>query len=284
MSSQRCSFRSRRLRAAFFGFAISSLLGASCVSAATPAAEIADAGASERETLTQWSTIDALLKGYYEGVASVGELKRHGDFGLGTFQSLDGEMAVLDGTVFQIGVDGTVREVGDDVRTPFAAVTFFEADLTLSVEAGLDLAALQARIDAALPSRNLFYAIRVTGSFDSVKTRSVPRQAKPWRPLAEVVKTQTLFQIEETRGILIGLWAPAGVKSLNVPGYHFHYLDDARASGGHVLGLVTGEGVRVEIDVTRGFRMQLPEGATFDALDLAGDRSAELHAVESDRK
>lgn len=240
--------------------------------------------AAERGALTQWSMIDALLKGHYEGVATLAEVKARGDFGLGTFEALDGEMLLLDGTVYQIDGSGAVREPADTVRTPFAAVTFFAADIELALPAGLTLEQVQARVDAALPSANLFYAVRVTGKFTEVRTRSVPRQAKPYRPLAEVVKSQALFTIKKTEGELVGLRCPGFSKSVNVPGYHFHYLAADRKSGGHVLGLLTGNGVRVRVAVLRDFVLKLPESAGFDALDLSGDRSAELHAVESERK
>lgn len=36
-------------------------------------------------TLTQVSTIDAILNGLYDGVITYGELKGYGDFGIGTF-------------------------------------------------------------------------------------------------------------------------------------------------------------------------------------------------------
>jgi len=177
-----------------------------------------------------------------------------------------------------------VREPNDAVRTPLAAVTFFKADFELTLPAGLTLEQLQARVDAALPSTNLFYAVRVIGGFSEVRTRSVPRQEKPYRVLADVVKTQSLFTISATQGELVGLRCPEFSKGVNVPGYHFHYLATDRKSGGHVLGLVTGEGLRVRVAVLREFTVKLPAMASFDALDLSGDHSAELKAVESERK
>jgi hypothetical protein len=46
----------------------------------------------------------------------------HGDFGLGTFDRLDGEMVVLDGVVYQVAADGSVHVANDSARTPFAGV------------------------------------------------------------------------------------------------------------------------------------------------------------------
>jgi acetolactate decarboxylase len=240
--------------------------------------------AAERGTLTQWSTIDALLKGYYEGVATLGEVKQSGDFGLGTFEGLDGEMLLVDGVVYQIDSHGAVHKPGDAVRTPFAAVTFFKSDIELEIPAGLTLEQVQSQIDAVLPSKNVFYALRVTGRFQEMRTRSVHKQSEPYPPLSEVVKTQALFSLTKTEGTLAGLWCPSFAKSVNVPGFHFHYLAADRKSGGHVLGLLTGEGMRAQISVLREFSMKLPTATSFDALDLSGDRSKELHAVESERK
>ena len=239
--------------------------------------------AAEHGTVTQWSTIDALLKGYYDGVATLGEVKRHGDFGLGTFEALDGELVLLDGKVYQVDGTGTVHEPSDEVRTPFAAAVVFKAEIEVELPAGLTLEQVQARVDAALPTPNVFYAVKVSGVFEEVRTRSVGRQQKPYPPLAEVVKTQALFTMKKTSGTLVGLKCPAFSKSVNVPGHHFHFLADDRKSGGHVLGLVTGEGVRASVTVVRNFAMKLPSAAGFDALDLSGDRSKELHAVESGR-
>ena len=58
----------------------------------------------------------------------IGTLRKYGDLGLGTFEQLDGEMVVVDGRVFQVRSNGSVREVADHVMTPFATVTRFRPD------------------------------------------------------------------------------------------------------------------------------------------------------------
>lgn len=80
--------------------------------------------ASDRDVIYQISTIDALISGLYDGDTTFGELKQHGDFGIGTFNQLDGEMMLLDGTVYHIVSDGTVHIMPDSQKTPFAAVTY----------------------------------------------------------------------------------------------------------------------------------------------------------------
>ncbi|MBV8810544.1 MAG: acetolactate decarboxylase, partial [Acidobacteriaceae bacterium] len=45
----------------------------------------------------QVSTLDALSLGLYQGVYAIAALKQRGDFGLGTFEGIDGEMTILNG-------------------------------------------------------------------------------------------------------------------------------------------------------------------------------------------
>jgi acetolactate decarboxylase len=52
-------------------------------------------------TLFQVSISSALVEGVHDGEVSVKSILERGDFGLGTFANLDGEMVVLDGRVYQ---------------------------------------------------------------------------------------------------------------------------------------------------------------------------------------
>ena len=79
-------------------------------------------------TLFQVSTAGALVEGVHEGAVSVHFLKEHGDLGLGTFTNLDGEMVVVDGRCYQVRSDGSVREVDDAERSPYAVLTQFQPD------------------------------------------------------------------------------------------------------------------------------------------------------------
>src|SRR5215831_16611695 len=69
-------------------------------------------------TLYQVSTATALVEGIYQGAVRIGTLREHGDLGLGTFENLDGEMVIVDGQVFQVRSDGSVRECDDDALCP----------------------------------------------------------------------------------------------------------------------------------------------------------------------
>jgi len=79
----------------------------------------------------QISTSSALVEGVYSGSIPSTSLLEHGDFGLGTFEALGGEMVILDGEIYQIA--GEVRLRPDDFLIPFAAVTRFHEDSTFEI-------------------------------------------------------------------------------------------------------------------------------------------------------
>lgn len=234
---------------------------------------------AEQHVLTQVSTIDALMTGVYDGETTLASLRQRGDFGIGTFNTLNGEMVFLDGHIYRIRETGKIEEPAPSEKTPFAAVTFFEPDKTLSLRADLDFQRFTAEIDRLLPTANIFYAIKITGVFQRVRARSVPAQTKPYRPLAEVVKTQSIFNFENIRGTIVGFRCPTYVKGVNVPGYHLHFISSDHSSGGHVLDFTIKEAT-VEIDYMDRFYLILPSDKGFYGADLTPDREKALKAVE----
>ena len=185
----------------------------------------------------QNATIDALLDGNYDGDMPFSELKRHGDFGLGTFDHLDGEMVALHGTFYQVTSDGHVHVADDAMKSPFSAVTFFRSGTARPLTAAATYHDLQTALDGMRQSDGRVFAFCVEGRFAHVRVRSVPRQKPPYRRLAEVTKEQTVFDLKDVSGTLVGFWFPESLRHVNVPGYHFHFLTNDRTAGGHVLDL-----------------------------------------------
>lgn len=231
------------------------------------------------EVITQVSTIDALMSGVYDGVTTLGELRKNGDLGVGTLDRLDGELILLDGVFYQVMVDGAVAKPGPGTKTPFAAVTFFTADRGMKLKEGSDFREFTENTERWFPSQNIFYAVKMKGTFPSVKTRSVPSQKRPYRPLDEIVRAQPVFELKNVTGTMVGFWCPSFVKGVNVPGYHLHFITSDKKAGGHVLDFVAGD-VTAEFDDTREFFLILPDDNDFDKADLVKDRSVELKAVE----
>ncbi len=234
----------------------------------------------KENALTQVSTIDALLAGYYDGVIQLDELAKYGDFGIGTFDRLDGEMIVLDGIIYQFKADGKIHKADLEGTSPFASVVNFKSNLILPVKSIKNYNDFQTIIDSTIKNKNLFYAVKVTGTFSYIKTRTVPPQEKPYKPLSEVTKTQPVFEKKEQTGTLVGFRLPAFTSGVNVPGYHLHFLSSDKTFGGHVLEFTIDE-ANVEIQEINNFYMTLPEDdSAFGNIDLSKDRTKELHEVE----
>ena len=134
-------------------------------------------------------------------------------------------------------------------------------------------------MDGAVPSRNVFYALKAEGRFEHVRLRSVRRQAKPYPPMVEAVADQPVFDHRDIDGTLVGFRFPDYTRGLNVPGYHLHFLSRDRSVGGHVIGFSTRR-ARVGIDVTSQFHMALPNDVGFLAADLDNDSAEAIRKVE----
>lgn len=235
--------------------------------------------AMDQDVIYQVSTIDALLQGSLEGTMTYGEVKKHGDFGIATFDRLDGEMIAFGGNYYQIKADGQVVAVTDNMTTPFGTVTFFSSDYSFPVRYAANFSDFSSQAEAVLPSKNHLYAIQIRGQFPYVKTRSIPRQEAPNARLIDAAANQSVFEFWQTRGTIVGFWTPDLVRGLNVPGFHLHLLTEDRSGGGHILDFIL-ENTTVEVDITPRFMMALPEGGSFTSADLSGDLDHELAVVE----
>ncbi|MHC4716550.1 MAG: acetolactate decarboxylase [Planctomycetota bacterium] len=223
----------------------------------------------DHDVVYQTSTVTALLEGVYDGDVTVGRLRRKGNLGLGTFNGLDGEMVMVDGTVYRVRGDGKAFVIDDRTRMPFYTVTHFKADRTGELAGAKDLKGLYAFIDGLCASANVPYAVRITGRFRYVKARSVPRQPKPYPKLAKVIESQPTFEWRDVAGTMVGFRLPAYVEGVNVPGYHLHFLSADGASGGHVLACQALR-VQVGVDECSSLRVDLPATENFRRAELPG--------------
>jgi acetolactate decarboxylase len=233
-------------------------------------------------TLFQISTSGALVEGIYEKAVSSNLLLNYGDFGIGTFDNLDGEMVVLDGGIYQVRSDGTVKRILDDTGTPFAVVVRFVADQDETISDARSFEDLRALCDKYRDSANIFYAVRVDGHFDHVHTRAM-KATLDGLPLAKAAAIQPEFDFHDIDGTLVGIWAPEFSSSLNIAGYHFHFLSDDRTKGGHLLEC-SGKNLRVQVERLTDFHLSLPESEEFLRADLTKDPTKDLSYAEQAHK
>jgi acetolactate decarboxylase len=222
--------------------------------------------------------VNALVEGLYRQDTTIADILARGDFGLGTFNDLDGEMVVMDSQVYQLRSDGNAYEVPDETRTPFACVTFFRPYSVEDIDQPLDYPGLLALFDRLLPSKNMLYALRLDGRFDYVRTRSVPRQDS-YRPLVEVAREQPEFEFTDIEGSMVGFWTPNFMQSVAVPGYHLHFLTADKRHGGHLLECRPRH-IRISLQHIARLELGLPLTLDYLTADLGRDTSADLKEAE----
>jgi acetolactate decarboxylase len=229
----------------------------------------------------QFAPIMALVEGVTEGGTDIETLKRYGDLGLGTFEYLDGELLALDGRFFQMTSDGVVREVQGKLSSPFATLTRFEPTEELFLRRCETFGALEVAFDGMRRSDNVFSSLRVDGHFNCIRTRALCR-SKPGVKLLEASKLQPEFEYRNVKGTLVGFWSPEYAKTLNVPGYHFHFLSEDKTAGGHLLAC-EGQDLNLKIQTGTQLRMVLPETRHFFSADLRRDPTQDLEKAERDQ-
>lgn len=250
----------------------------------TEGATVAD-GYAQKPVFYQVSTLNALMMGNFDGVVTVGELKRHGSWGIGTYEGLDGEAIVCDGHAYDAHADGTTCEYSDDARLAFATVAnFTNRGAQFEISGATTIAQVKDALDDARKAfddnDNAWAMMAMHGTFTSLRVRSCEKQlTKPYPTLSEVASSQHEHSYENESGWVIGAWVPAYLEGINLPGWHIHFLSDDTRRGGHLLELAAGK-ASGKLESYARFKMDLPVSREFDKLDLGEDLASATASVE----
>ena len=220
----------------------------------------------------------ALVEGIYRADTTIARVRDKGNFGIGTFNDLDGEMVLLDDRVYCLRPEGDAEIVADNVQTPFALAVKFTGDTEDHFEVPLSEQSFEEALLAILPSPNLMYAIRVDGRFDRVRARSVPKQSN-YLPLAEIAKQQTVFEFNDIEGTIVGFFTPSFLSGVHLAGLHLHFITKDRKRGGHLLGAAS-RNVVVGVQHAPGIELGLPMTLDFLTMERSRDMEADLNLVE----
>ncbi|KAG7001712.1 hypothetical protein FOFC_21165 [Fusarium oxysporum] len=214
--------------------------------------------------LFQFSIVSALI----DGVASQGlpiyDLISYGNFGLGTFRHMVGEMIILDGAVYQMKADGSVLAIDstayDKTVTPFAMITHFQPSVTAKVhiQSKAKLAELLSELMAS--TRNHYLSFKVHGNFKGVVVRTVGGQQVPHQSLAELGKEQMSHSFNDIKGTIVGFRSPSFMQGVSVAGDHMHFISADKKHGGHLLECEARGEVDLAVAHISSMQLQLPTG------------------------
>ncbi|TFG55779.1 MAG: acetolactate decarboxylase [Methanomassiliicoccus sp.] len=189
----------------------------------------------ESDEYFQYSTYGRLVSGGYDGSLTISQMMDHGDFGIGTTEGIAGEMIIYDGTPYLADTELRPVEIPGQTITPFAMVTYYDAEQTFLISSGTNYSILRTTLDGEIPVQGQVYAFMIEAHFESITVRSIPAQVQPYPPLVGVIANQTVMEFLDLNGVMIGFRMPSGLGEVNIPGYHFHFLSEDMTVGGHVL-------------------------------------------------
>jgi acetolactate decarboxylase len=210
-----------------------------------------------KHILFQISPFNTFSTGNFAGNTTYAELAKHGDFGIGTLNGLNGEMIALDGIFYQIPSTGNPRQIGSEEKTPYATITFFKPDQTNQVTETLNFSQLTAGINMTLPNYNAIYAIKIQGEFEYAKTRSPPLQPTPYPNLTQALTNQSVFTLNNVVGTAVGFYFPSSMDGVDYPGYHLHFITNDKTAGGHLLDCIV-RNITIEIGQINNYELKLP--------------------------
>jgi acetolactate decarboxylase len=230
--------------------------------------------------LFQTSTVQALLGGAFDGDVTLAEVLEHGDLGLGTLDGLDGELIVLDGEAWQATLDACLHRPGPSARTPYAVVVPFTPGPPIALAGPITDGDLDDRLRHHVGDAERPHAVRIDGHLAGAHVRSVPKQTKPYPPLADAIAQQQVTELRDIDATIIGFCFPTALDGIEMIGWHLHLVAADRSRGGHVLSFMLSDGTAYVDDMT-ALHVELPpavhtpgRGATLD--------QAVLDRLESD--
>lgn len=217
----------------------------------------------EKDMIFHYSVLKALDNGVLEGNMTAGDLKQHGDLGLGTFNKMDGEMIVLDRVVYRVSRDGKISAQDDKTLIPYSVITFYKQDDTLSLSGEINYPYLKEYVARRIPSQNLFYAFRIKGEFNYIKCGGANMQEKPYdKSLVKMLADRPVYEGKNVRGTLVGFWCPAYIGDINTAGFHLHFISDDHQIGGHLMEFAAQK-LEIGYDIKYIYKILLPDTEIF---------------------
>ena len=227
--------------------------------------------------LFQYGTMAGIMEGAFSGSITLEELLKHGNFGIGTFDGLDGEMIIVDGKIYKTDYYGNSTIQPTSSTTPFASITTFKAEYK-KVD-NYTFNNLVSKVNDYL-NPNYFYAIKITGTFKKIHTRSPEKQEKPYPPLLKVLESQNIFKYKDSTGVVAGFYSPDCAHGIGVGGLHLHYISNDLKNGGHVFDFEI-ENAQIEISKPLDYFLKFPQTNEYRNLNIDTETLGEqIHKAE----
>ena len=208
-------------------------------------------------------TFAAALSGAVNGDVSYRQVMQKGDFGLGTFNGITGELVAYDGRFYQISEQGKTVKVDPGWLTPYVQVIFFHPQIEKMIISATDYDSLKKELSMLLFNRSIPYAIHISGTFDRLKMRGrCPRKS------GMKAQQEPVYVREALEGDLVGYYFLEHLLSLTTPGYHLHFLSADKENSGHLMDLSFTSPVTVELQSIQDIDFHIPNSEDYISANI----------------
>lgn len=219
--------------------------------------------------------------GYYDAVTTVRQARKHGNFGVGQFAALDGELTVVDGCFYHAKADGSVTLADEDSELCFAQLSFYDPESEWDVSAGVTDQTFGHFLSGQMSFANSFCAFRISGTFDHIVPTAPPAVQKPYPPFSGVGALRKSFPGTNIAGRIVGYYSPVFAGDTGIPGYHFHFVSDDRLSSGHVTSFTLSAG-RVDAERINEYCLRMPDSAEYECVSVAVNAGGTVNLAGAD--
>ena len=184
----------------------------------------------------QHNTYNTLYGGFYEGTITLEEALKHGSAGIGTLDTANGEVTILDGVAYHGSSENKVRIVEKDETLPYVAVVDHQPLMSFTDASCSSASEFLSALTEKLPTKSAAYSIVIAGFFKTMTISSKP--AGNTEPYLDILAKQPHFTRENACGTIVGIWSPKHLADLFGDGFHLHFVSSDKTFSAHVQDFV----------------------------------------------
>lgn len=227
----------------------------------------ATVGNDNRQAIEQYGLPLTLMNTIYEGQISAAEMKSLGDLGVGVSNHLNGELTAVDGVIYSIAADGTATVAPDDLQAPYMSMIHFEPSRTVTISNINSFSELEQAVSANITSANTLHVFKAKGLFSFTRLASAHGVEDEDVDFFEYLDSRQMYNLEQTEGTIVGIYTPAYLGTISIPGLHFHFQNADNTVGGHMEDIRFDQ-LDFEVQEVDRINVALPNVQKFRDIDM----------------
>ncbi len=225
------------------------------------------ASSGDRKAIEQYGLPLTLMNTIYEGQITAAEMKSLGTLGVGVSNHLNGELTAVAGVVYSIAADGTATVASDDLQAPYMSMINFEPTRTAIISDVGSFKELEQAVLENISSANTLHVFKAKGEFSFTRLASAHGVEDENVDFFEYLGSRQMYNLEHTVGTIVGIYTPAYLGTISIPGLHFHFQNEDNTIGGHLEDIRFDE-MQFEVQEVDRINVALPNVQKFRDIEM----------------